>query len=443
MTIFALLTALLPLALQSLIPASSHQRQQDAVCLQIQEDISPASTVYFPGDDRYTAGIMHWASSSSENSICVVEPGSSEDVAAVRTSFAVKGGGHASNVGFSSTTGVQIAMSRISDVKYDAHSQTAEIGAGLKWDDVYAALEAHNVSVVGGRVSGVGVAGFTLGEGGFNNFGIVTKFTLKTFPSKGVWGGFQYVAGTDLAQNAAAVADFCANVTDPKANIISNYGKGYMIYLHLCLLACDDTNSFLRRPKSPPPGIFDNLLAVPTLFSDVSSRNMTSFVKLVPDSIGLRGAFHTVPILKFTPSLLDVIANESAFWGTKLAPKGAGLITYAIEPFQPDIYEHNPDKTAYPPVRDVGYLPLNLYFAWVSAEFDEDFHAAMIASGEVIRQAAIAEGQDITNGPLYPNYAFPETPLSEIYGENVAELRRIKQIVDPKDIMGLAGGSKF
>ena len=32
-------------------------------------------------------------------------------------------------------------------------------------DDVYAALEPFNVSVVGGRVSGVGVAGFTLGGG--------------------------------------------------------------------------------------------------------------------------------------------------------------------------------------------------------------------------------------------------------------------------------------
>ena len=47
-------------------------------------------------------------------------------------------------------------MYRFSDVKYDAASQTAEIGAGLIWDDVYAALEPHGVNVVGGRVTGVG-----------------------------------------------------------------------------------------------------------------------------------------------------------------------------------------------------------------------------------------------------------------------------------------------
>lgn len=56
-------------------------------------------------------------------------------------------------------------MSRFSQVAYDATAQTVTIGAGLVWDDVYAALEQYNVNVVGGRVSGVGVAGFTLGGG--------------------------------------------------------------------------------------------------------------------------------------------------------------------------------------------------------------------------------------------------------------------------------------
>ena len=56
-------------------------------------------------------------------------------------------------------------MSRFSEVTYDATSQTAVVGAGLVWDDVYAALAPHGVNVVGGRVRGVGVAGFTLGGG--------------------------------------------------------------------------------------------------------------------------------------------------------------------------------------------------------------------------------------------------------------------------------------
>jgi FAD/FMN-containing dehydrogenase len=58
-------------------------------------------------------------------------------------------------------------MSRFDKVVYDAASGTATFGAGLVWDDVYEALEPYGVNVVGGRVTGVGVAGFTLGGGKF------------------------------------------------------------------------------------------------------------------------------------------------------------------------------------------------------------------------------------------------------------------------------------
>jgi FAD/FMN-containing dehydrogenase len=56
-------------------------------------------------------------------------------------------------------------MARFRRVIYDSVQGTARIGAGLDWDSVYEALEPHGVTVVGGRVPGVGVAGFTLGGG--------------------------------------------------------------------------------------------------------------------------------------------------------------------------------------------------------------------------------------------------------------------------------------
>jgi FAD/FMN-containing dehydrogenase len=77
----------------------------------------------------------------------------------------VKGGGHATNPGFSSTRGVQIAMSRFNETKVNFKSGTVEVGAGLTWDQVYAVLETTGINVIGGRVPGVGVAGLTLGGG--------------------------------------------------------------------------------------------------------------------------------------------------------------------------------------------------------------------------------------------------------------------------------------
>jgi FAD/FMN-containing dehydrogenase len=78
----------------------------------------------------------------------------------------VKGGGHATNPGASSTTGVQISMSRFNETNVNSKFGTVEVGAGLLWDDVYATLGPTGVGVVGGRVPGVGVAGLTLGGGG-------------------------------------------------------------------------------------------------------------------------------------------------------------------------------------------------------------------------------------------------------------------------------------
>ena len=69
------------------------------------------------------------------------------------------------NPGFSSTTGVQIAMSRFNETKVNYTSGTVELGAGLTWDQVYAILQPTGVNVVGGRVAGIGVAGLTLGGG--------------------------------------------------------------------------------------------------------------------------------------------------------------------------------------------------------------------------------------------------------------------------------------
>lgn len=65
-------------------------------------------------------------------------------------------------------------MTRFTQVTYDAEAAIVGIGTGNIWDNVYAGLEPYNVSVVGGRVSGIGVAGFTLGGGAYMTTGDVS-----------------------------------------------------------------------------------------------------------------------------------------------------------------------------------------------------------------------------------------------------------------------------
>ncbi|KAJ7027402.1 FAD-binding domain-containing protein [Mycena alexandri] len=449
-------------------------------CTQIQQAVSSASTVYYPIDllGHYEQDITHWASSSTQSSACSVEPGTAADVsiiiqllASTKTPFAVKGGGHTANPGFSSTTGVHISMTRFSGVTYDAPSSTVAIGSGLIWDDVYEALEPFGVNVVGGRVSGVGVAGFTLG-GGYswktNQFGltvdtitafelvkpngsivsvtassdpdlffglkgIVTQFTLKTFPQ----GGLLTYTVKEIPAVNTAVARFASNVSDPKAGIIPAYNflLGQPGISHLM---------FYDGP-SPPAGIFDDFLAIPHLTEDVSTRSFLSLVQSAPSNVttGARGAFHTVSLLEYSPTMIEAILNETTFWGTQLALAGATFISYDMEPFLPNIYTHNTSPSAFPPSRGPGYVPLNLYYAWAPSTSDAIIHASLQQSAQHLTEVAINEGQAIADAPLYTNYALYDTPLERIYGANLPRLRAIKAEVDPDNVMGLAGGFKF
>lgn len=82
-----------------------------------------------------------------------------------RIRFSIKGGGHSFNPGFSSTKGIHISMKHFQNVIYYENNQTVHIGCGLVWDEVYEQLQPYNITVVGGRIKGVGVAGFVLGGG--------------------------------------------------------------------------------------------------------------------------------------------------------------------------------------------------------------------------------------------------------------------------------------
>ena len=82
-------------------------------------------------------------------------------------------------------------------------------------------------------------------------------------------------------------------------------------------------------------------------------------------------------------------------------------------------------------------------FAFALDSLEDIVFSSITESAERIRDAAIADDQDISNAPLYPNTAIFSTPLENMYGGNVARLEALKQVVDPSNVMGLAGGWKF
>ncbi|TCD60004.1 hypothetical protein EIP91_010922 [Steccherinum ochraceum] len=462
-------------------------------CQQISKSISHASAVYYPHDatGHYAADISHYASSSMQNATCSVEPGTPQDVGIIlqilgktKTAFGVKGGGHSTNPSFSSTTGVQIALTRFNQTTYNAHSQTADVGTGLIWDDVYASLEPHGVIVLGGRVSGVGVAGYSLGggyawqtnqyglsldtieayelvlpngvvthvtaesnpdlffglRGGHNNFGIVTKITFKTFPQGQIWGGAILVSGEYIDQVKNATLKF-ANVTDTKAAVIPSfvYAPAAGGLLSSILLFYDGL--------TPPAGIFDDFLAIPYWIQDVSTRSIVSLIQSsnVSSTIGLRGFYHTVPNEFYDDNFLTAVINDTTFYGDKLfTVMNTSLVTWSwsIEPFQRNILSHG-SPSAYPSQRSKRFLPTNLYIGYAGKQYDDVVLDSLRASVANMNRVAKEGGQNIDDAPLYGNYALFDTPVEKIYRENLPRLQRIKKVYDPENDMGLTGGWKI
>ena len=82
-----------------------------------------------------------------------------------KTKFAVRSGGHSPNPGFStlSEPGVLIDMQDLDQVTINDDKSVATLGPGVKWIDVYKALDQYGVSVIGGRGPTVGAGGFILG----------------------------------------------------------------------------------------------------------------------------------------------------------------------------------------------------------------------------------------------------------------------------------------
>ena len=75
--------------------------------------------------------------------------------------------------------GVTMDLSEMNSVEISDDQKVTGVGPGARWHDVYSKLDALGLSVVGGRVSDVGVAGLTLGGNYSIKFNIALSMSLE------------------------------------------------------------------------------------------------------------------------------------------------------------------------------------------------------------------------------------------------------------------------
>ncbi|KAF4604369.1 hypothetical protein EYR38_004791 [Pleurotus pulmonarius] len=456
----------------------------------------------------YNDSIRHLLRSSTQHAAFAVQPLNVQQL--VDT---IKGGGCSRNPGFSSTKGVQIYMTFFDKIDISGKDRYIDVGAGCLWERVYAAMENTGKNVVGGLG---GVAGFLLGsgyslksnryglgvdnvlemevvlpdgkimtvrddsegsdlfealKGGGNNFGIVTRFRLKTHDQGPFWGGL-FVFGSryerDItnavdtfireemrreetyrepsSREASLVAAFRSSVDDGElkhnVSVLCVYdGQKPDRNPWASFASISEREGALKASKQNGRVSYDiNRLSEINSYTVVDA--LTSECFPVPHSPNMRGRVCSVMVNGYTKTLIDAIASESKIMARDMKEHGGKSASLLVFPGVTSMFD-NSKPAAWPHARDHPLVPLVAYFLWEGQHNDEFWSARLKETLDNVKEAARREGCTYKDTPAYPVMAFETTSAEEIYRENLEKLIAIRKKYDPNNVMGLTGGFKI
>ncbi|KIM35568.1 hypothetical protein M413DRAFT_32425 [Hebeloma cylindrosporum] len=446
--------------------------------------LNPPPLLGLPGSAQFNNDTALSGLNAQQNATCSIEPRSAQELVSIfkiinetRSPWAAKGNGHNYNKGFASTTGVQIALQQMRSFSYDPVRKTASFGPGNAWSDVFPQIEAHGAMFAGGRIAGVGVSGLATGggysyksnqfglvsdnivqyelvtytgeilnvtstshpdlffglQGGLNNFGIVTKFTMATYPQSLVQGTVLIVPAENLTALAHAIINFSQRVTDGKADInpVFMYAGGKItgfVYL-------------LYDGPNIPGGVFDDFIALGAQFKQQTfSEYVDSSSAVLGGSVSRQGLQQWAP----TGYNMDLLNRKH---GQIATTNRSGLALYmTTEWFLPTTFSYGSDAgrpSAYPHSKSNPWNPANVGAAWDDPADDKYFNDLLTQLAGDMQAASVAEGLSSPNAIFYPNYVLPNTPLTRMYGGNVDVLAKISKKWDPGHMLSLTGGFLF
>ncbi|RYP50370.1 hypothetical protein DL769_010959 [Monosporascus sp. CRB-8-3] len=449
------------------------------------------SRILLPGDEEYTARLdSYWCNSAKLHPACIVQPGSALEVsAAVKAlagadqAFAVRAGGHSNWAGNSNIDGgVTIDLGLLNSTTYDAMTERAHIGPAAKWKDVYQELEKHGRVVAGGRVADVGAGGFLLGggctfhtgrygfacdnvvayevvladgrivtadaigehadlfrvlKGGGNNFGIVTRFTMRSLLSGPFWGGFAVRPLDVLPAAAKVIEDFTTNASkDPDSSLnftvchMPRFGGGAVVTILNNIAGVEN-----------PPAL-EQFLKMPEILNNLK---MTTLQEVLPYATLPTGYYNIWYTLCFKNDA-SIIAKVNELY-TQLAsqvgekvPDGDFTTHCSFQPIPRSVAQHSAAAGGnilglerYPHdavMIQVGATVRTRELAdWVRPQVRE-----VVDNVRAFAAVTVADGDGVCPW-LYLNYASPDQEVLQSYGpENLRKMREAAAKYDPSGV---------
>ncbi|MCJ1286454.1 hypothetical protein MMC26_005799 [Xylographa opegraphella] len=453
------------------------------------------SKLSFPGNPAYNATQeSYWSLQESTLSpACILVPETSKDVAEAVSiisgiagcHFAIKGQSHAPAAGFANiNTGMTIDMTSLKSVTVNSDNTVASVGSGVSWLDVYLYLDALGLSVAGGRNGAVGVGGLTLGggisyfaprvgwacdtvvnfeivlasgkltnanatslpdlfralKGGWNNFGIVTRFDLTAFSQGDILGGNIV---QDISHRDEVFKAFANIAGAPKYDIYASLVMG-LVFNSTSKAWTLSTTAIYTKPIMNPP-VYDELLSIPTIANTQHITNLSTLTAEAPTP-PLDWAFLTGTYSVSAPLLSAIFDSLNATMYDFHIPNGI-LWSLAFEPLPTATVQHGDLKGG----NSLGTFPKDgnaiiLLLAGIWTDSASNRRVEQVAQKMMRDAADIARRMGLLHRFVYINYADPsQDPIGSYGPANVARLRAASRKYDPKGVFQtqVPGGFKL
>jgi hypothetical protein len=426
-----------------------------------------------------------WSAQQQEpKPFCIFKPEKAVEVSTLvllsrltQCPFAVRSGGHAAFSGASSADGgVTVTFEKMKQITLSEDKKIATIEPGNLWYDIYTNLQDHNLAVVGGRVSAIGIGGLTTGggisyfanqygwacdnvasfevvtasglivtaspssfpdlfwalRGGGNNFGIVTKFNLETFAH-----GPQMFGGQRRFFNTSFPAAIDAFVNLGFNSRIDTKAAQFMA---ITLNAPTNTKvAIVELEYADPvaePAIFEEYRKIPA-FSDTTQLNtLAYFTQQLNNSNpkGYRETFWTASskldrdMVQF---VFDVSFDEFAKIRDVQGIIPANTLQITTVPQLEQMQKKGGNALGLKPSDGPIFL-INISMRWDKIEDDT---RVLQASANVIRRMQEeAMRRNMVNEYLYMNYASQYQDVIGSYGQSTEKLKSVAKKYDPKEV---------
>ena len=281
-------------------------------------------------------------------------------------------------------------------------------------------------------------------KGGSNNFGIVTRFDLKTFPQAKLWGGFIIYPYSSVPTQIQALQDF----TTASGAEVDNYASVINAYIFGAYGPEIVANQYTYTKAEKYPDVLKNFTDIQPQYSN--TMRITNLTDITIETgagtpNGFRQLFGTATFANNVTIFAKILSlAKTAYQPVQQVPDFQASIV--LQPMPRSITGRGAasggNSLGLDGKEDLVWLDITVQ--WSSASSDT---AISNATETLISQAiAYAKSQRLHNEYLYLNYALEQQDPIASYGQsNVDFLRGVSQRYDPQKVFQklVPGGFKL